>query len=93
MAERQKGMGRGLAAILSVAPRDDMEELRHVPLELISPNPHQPRRAFEEEPLLALAESIKLRGVLQPELVRPLAGGSYELIALSLIHISEPTRH
>jgi len=47
VAERQKGMGRGLAAILSVAPRDDMEELRHVPLELISPNPHQPRRAFE----------------------------------------------
>ena len=81
MAERQKGMGRGLAAILSVAPRDDMEELRHVPLELISPSPHQPRRAFEEEPLLALAESIKLRGVLQPVLVRPLAGGSYELIA------------
>ena len=81
MAERQKGMGRGLAAILSVAPRDDMEELRHVPLELISPSPHQPRRAFEEEPLLALAESIKLRGVLQPVLVRPLAGGRYELIA------------
>jgi ParB family chromosome partitioning protein len=74
-------MGRGLAAILSVAPRDDMEELRHVPLELISPNPHQPRRAFEEEPLLALAESIKLRGVLQPVLVRPLPGGRYELIA------------
>ena len=47
MAEKQKGMGRGLAAILSVAPRDDMEELRHVPLELISPSPHQPRRAFE----------------------------------------------
>jgi len=81
VAERQKGMGRGLAAILSVAPRDDMEELRHVPLELISPSPHQPRRAFEEEPLLALAESIKLRGVLQPVLVRPLAGGRYELIA------------
>ena len=81
MAERQKGMGRGLAAILSVAPRDDMEELRHVPLDLISPSPHQPRRAFDEESLLALAESIKLRGVLQPVLVRPLAGGRYELIA------------
>jgi ParB family chromosome partitioning protein len=74
-------MGRGLAAILSVAPRDDLEELRELPLELIAPSPHQPRRVFDEEALLALAESIKLRGVLQPVLVRPLAGGSYELIA------------
>ena len=52
MAERQKGMGRGLAAILAVTPRDDVEELRHVPLELIVASPHQPRRAFDEEPLL-----------------------------------------
>ena len=81
MAEKQKTMGRGLAAILSVAPRDDMEELRHVPLDLISPSPRQPRRTFDEESLLALAESIKLRGVLQPVLVRPLVSGRYELIA------------
>jgi ParB family chromosome partitioning protein len=74
-------MGRGLAAILSVAPRDDLEELRELPLELIAPSPHQPRRSFDQESLVALAESIKLRGVLQPVLVRPLAGGSYELIA------------
>ncbi len=81
MAERQKGMGRGLAAILAVTPRDDVEELRHVPLELIDPSPHQPRRSFDEEQLLGLAESIKARGVLQPVLVRPLPGGRYELIA------------
>jgi ParB family transcriptional regulator, chromosome partitioning protein len=81
VAERQKGMGRGLAAILSVAPRDDMEELRHIPLDLIAPSPRQPRRSFDEEPLLALAESIKLRGVLQPVLVRALPGGRYELVA------------
>jgi ParB family chromosome partitioning protein len=74
-------MGRGLAAILSVAPRDDLEELRELPLELIAPSPHQPRRTFDEEALVALAESIKVRGVLQPVLVRPLAGGTYELIA------------
>src|SRR5205807_7216335 len=81
VAERQRGMGRGLAAILSVAPREDPEELRHIPPELISPNPLQPRRRFDEEPLLALVESIKLRGVLQPVLVRPVPGGTYELIA------------
>jgi len=81
VAERQKGMGRGLAAILSVAPKDESEELRQLPVELVSPNPNQPRRNFDEESLLALAESIRLRGVLQPVLVRPLVGGSYELIA------------
>jgi ParB family chromosome partitioning protein len=74
-------MGRGLAAILSVAPRDELEELREIPVELIAPSPHQPRRTFDEEALVALGESIKLRGVLQPVLVRPLADGSYELIA------------
>ena len=81
MAEQQKGMGRGLAAILSVAPREEPEELRQLPVELISPNPDQPRRAFDDDTLLALAESIRLRGVLQPVLVRPVVGGRYELIA------------
>jgi ParB family transcriptional regulator, chromosome partitioning protein len=81
VAERQKGMGRGLAAILSVAPKDETEELRQLPTELISPNPHQPRRNFDEESLVGLAESIRLRGMLQPVLVRPVVGGSYELIA------------
>ena len=81
MAERQKGMGRGLAAILSVAPRDESEELRQVPIDLISANPNQPRNSFDEGTLLGLAESIKLRGVLQPVLVRPIVGGRYELIA------------
>jgi ParB family chromosome partitioning protein len=74
-------MGRGLAAILSVAPRDEPEELRQLPLELISPNPLQPRQTFDEQQLLDLAESIRVRGVLQPVLVRPLAGGTYELVA------------
>jgi ParB family chromosome partitioning protein len=81
VADRQKGMGRGLAAILSVAPKDDSEELRHLPVDLISPNPRQPRRSFDEDTLVALAESIKARGVLQPVLVRPIVGGRYELIA------------
>ncbi len=81
MAERPRGMGRGLAAILSVAPRDGAEELRELPVELIEPNPSQPRRAFDEQALLALADSIRTRGVLQPVLVRPSAAGHYELIA------------
>src|SRR5947209_13530291 len=74
-------MGRGLAAILSVTPREESEEFRQLPIELIVPNPHQPRQVFDENPLLALAESIRARGVLQPVLARPLAGGRFELIA------------
>jgi ParB family transcriptional regulator, chromosome partitioning protein len=76
----QRGMGRGLSAIL---PRSQSDEagLREVPVELIEPNPRQPRRDFDEEALVALSESIRARGVLQPVVVRPLAGGRYELVA------------
>jgi ParB family chromosome partitioning protein len=76
-------MGRGLAAILSVSDRtpDEQEELRSLPLDLISPSPSQPRKAFDDEALQGLAESLSARGVLQPVLVRPVAGGTYELIA------------
>jgi ParB family chromosome partitioning protein len=74
-------MGRGLAAILSAVPKEDPEEYRQIPVELIAPNPHQPRQSFDEETLLGLADSIRARGVLQPVLVRPLVGGRYELIA------------
>jgi ParB family chromosome partitioning protein len=81
VAERQRGMGRGLAAILTVAPRDEPEELRRLPTDMIAANPSQPRSNFDEQALLTLSESIKLRGVLQPVLVRPLPGGTYELIA------------
>ena len=83
MAERSRGMGRGLAAILAVSEEADGEatELRELPTELIAPSPHQPRQAFDEESIVALADSIRARGVLQPVLVRPVPGGTYELIA------------
>jgi ParB family transcriptional regulator, chromosome partitioning protein len=84
VARPKPGMGRGLEAILSVTgerdrPHDD--ELRELPLELIAPNPRQPRTRLDEESLQALAGSLGERGVLQPVLVRPRAGGTYELIA------------
>jgi len=83
------GMGRGLQAILSASadsPRqaDDVgavEELLELPLELIVANPRQPRRRFDEDALQTLADSLSERGVLQPVLVRPKTGGTYELIA------------
>jgi len=81
VAETNRGMGRGLAAILSTTDADSEVELRELPVELITPNPHQPRRTFDEASLVALAASLQDRGVLQPVLVRPLPGGTYELIA------------
>src|SRR6202171_308248 len=80
----KRGMGRGLEAILSVSGepgKAPVQELREVPVELISPNPKQPRRRFDEDTLAALAGSLGERGVLQPVLVRPKAGGTYELVA------------
>jgi ParB family chromosome partitioning protein len=76
-------MGRGLSAILSVSQGDgeDRDDLRELAVELISPNPHQPRRHFDSEALASLADSLRARGVIQPILVRPKAGGRYELIA------------
>jgi ParB family chromosome partitioning protein len=75
-------MGRGLAAILSTPSQNEPEaELRELPLELIVANPDQPRSVFDEQALVALAESLRERGVLQPVLVRPVPGGTYELIA------------
>ncbi len=79
---RQRGMGRGLSAILSVSqPDGERDDLRELAIELIAPNPHQPRRYFDDEALSGLADSLRARGVLQPILVRPKPGGSYELIA------------
>jgi ParB family chromosome partitioning protein len=77
-------MGRGLAAILEASGggRDAPdEELRELPVELVEPNPNQPRRRFDEAALVALADSVKARGVLQPVLVRPRPQGTYELVA------------
>jgi ParB family transcriptional regulator, chromosome partitioning protein len=84
VAERTRGMGRGLAALLAppeLGGGEHENELRHIPVELIKANPRQPRREFDEQALLALADSLKERGVLQPVLLRPVAGGTYELIA------------
>jgi ParB family chromosome partitioning protein len=80
VAEERRGMGRGLDAILPRAGKVE-EGLRDMPLDLIQPNGRQPRQAFDEARLAELAESIRARGVLQPVVVRPLAGGGFELVA------------
>jgi ParB family chromosome partitioning protein len=84
VAKPKPGMGRGLGAILSVSTegaKQSEEQLRELPVELIHPNPKQPRRRFDEQSLETLAGSLGERGLLQPVLVRPRAGGSFELVA------------
>ena len=84
MAKPKPGMGRGLERDpvgVGGGRAQGEEELRELPVELISPNPQQPRRRFDQEALEALAGSLGERGVLQPVLVRPRPGGSYELVA------------
>jgi ParB family chromosome partitioning protein len=76
----ERGIGRGLAAILP-SPEEREDSLHRIPLNLIDPNPRQPRTSFPDGELRELASSIEARGVLQPILVRPVAGGRYELIA------------
>jgi ParB family transcriptional regulator, chromosome partitioning protein len=73
-------MGRGLDAILPRGGKVE-EGLRNIPPDLIQPNGRQPRQVFDDARLAELAESIRVRGILQPIVVRPLAGGSFELVA------------
>jgi ParB family transcriptional regulator, chromosome partitioning protein len=77
----RRGMGRGLSAILPEASAEAAGELRELPIELIKPNPNQPRTKIDAEALAGLAASIEANGIVQPLLVRPLADGSYELVA------------
>ena len=67
MAE-QRGIGRGLAAILPEI-RAEEAELRELPVTLIKPNPSQPRTRFDPETINGLAASIEISGIVQPLLV------------------------
>jgi ParB family chromosome partitioning protein len=73
------GLGRGLEALIPAATTASGAE--EVAVTRISPNPHQPRRAFADSDLEALAGSIRSHGILQPLVVRVGAGGDYELVA------------
>jgi ParB family transcriptional regulator, chromosome partitioning protein len=77
----KRGLGSGLAAILPEASAAHAGELRELPVEVIKPNPNQPRTKIDPDSLSGLASSIEANGVVQPLLVRPLPDGSYELIA------------
>lgn len=75
----RKALGRGLSALLREVETTTMG-IEQVAVDLIAPNPFQPRRTFPEQTLQELADSIRITGVLQPILVRR-ADGKYQLVA------------
>ena len=95
-AEGRRGLGRGLSALLDeqaaeaaldAAPESKAPErggsALMVPIELIHPNPDQPRKTFGETELEELAQSLRTKGVIQPLLVRPSPriSGEFEIVA------------
>ena len=80
---KKSGLGRGLDALFTDNSVDSSENSSAVTLKLneIEPNKEQPRKTFDEKALSELASSIERNGVLQPLLVRPMADGSYQLVA------------
>ena len=82
MARAKKGgLGKGLDAVFMDNETVDSGGVVTLRLSQIEPNRDQPRKIFSEEALNELADSIREHGVLQPLLVRPLPGGSYQLVA------------
>lgn len=95
--EKNKRLGRGLSALLGEsegdgyeaseaggeAPARSRDGVRLIPIEMIRPNPAQPRKTIDEADLEALSQSIAEKGLVQPVLVRPVAGEdeAYELVA------------
>ena len=77
-SSERRGLGRGLEVLIGGAGSND---LAHVPVDQIHPNPRQPRKRFDHEATAGLAESIRAQGIIQPIVLRPRPAGGYELIA------------
>ncbi len=81
MAKKIGGLGKGLSAIFVENETENTNEVVTLKISQIEPNRRQPRRAFDDEALGELAQSIGEHGVLQPILVRPMLHGGYQIVA------------
>ena len=79
----QKGLGKGLGALLGDFTEEPLEKSAYqlLPIYKVEPNPDQPRQDFDEEELQALADSITVHGIIQPLTVREMPNGYYQIIA------------
>ncbi|MEE4218537.1 MAG: ParB/RepB/Spo0J family partition protein [Xanthomonadales bacterium] len=85
-SRKKPALGRNLSSMLSQTTlqqvqSESRDELRNLPLDVITPGRYQPRSVFDEEKLAELADSIRSQGVVQPIVVRPTGDDQYELIA------------
>ena len=87
---RQRGLGKGLAALLGETMEPATTGTREgallsIPIEHLAPHPNQPRQHFDEVEIQSLADSIRARGIVQPLVVRPGPGGEdgapYQIVA------------
>ena len=88
---KRRGLGRGLDALLTTAPKaakteipegsQEQSELQQLPIEQLQPGKYQPRKDMSAEALDDLSSSIRSQGIIQPIVVRPLGKDSYEIIA------------
>lgn len=76
-----KRIGGDFSSLFDDNSMEESESLRTLRVSEIEPNKGQPRKVFDKEAMEQLAESIRVNGVLQPLLVRPLANGNYQIIA------------
>ena len=85
--DRKRGLGRGLSALMSDVTVDQGGPANQsglplsLPVELIEPNPDQPRKSFAEEDMSDLAASIREKGVIQPLVVRRMDDEKYQIVA------------
>lgn len=80
MAAKKGGLGRGMDSLF-VENTVETKQAVELRLSQIVPNRDQPRKVFDDAALRELSESIKLHGLIQPLLVRPMSDGSYQIVA------------
>ncbi len=83
MAEKKRGLGKGLGALMGdfVVKEPEKQGVTALPVEYMQPGKYQPRKDMNSERLQELAESIKAQGIVQPILVRELGYNRYEIVA------------
>jgi len=88
--DKRKALGRGLESLLPTRPLNQpiampaaqaSASTQEIPIDSIDPNPYQTRRRINESALEELAESIRVSGVVQPVVLRPVVNGRYQLVA------------
>ncbi len=101
MSKQQRGLGKGLGALLggdtelirkpvgyvnkeianTSQPQQESADILRIPVDMIEPNPYQPRMSFDTEKLQELSDSIRTLGLIQPITVRRKADGRYQIIS------------